>query len=63
MSRAVQLIPDLLPRITPADRIASRGRRAEARERAEQRARFRRVLWRALSGRVDRAYDPKLLAE
>ena len=35
----------------------------EAKARAEARAKLRRVLWRGLDGRVDRAYNPRLVAE
>jgi len=46
---------DLLPKVRFRELVAALGRPAVARARAEDRATFRRLLSRALGGRVDRA--------
>lgn len=63
MNQLPDYIPDLLPVVTWADWIMSRGRKVKALARAEERAKMRRFLWRALPGRVDRAFNPKLFQE
>lgn len=63
MTQLPEYIPDLLPVVTWTDRILARGSKAKAMARAEERAKRRRVLWRGLSGRVDRAYNPKVIPE
>lgn len=63
MNQLPDFLPDLLPVVTWADWIVSRGRKVKALARAEERAKRRRVLWRGLDGRVDRAYNPRLVSE
>lgn len=63
MNRLPDCIPDLLPEVTWADWLRCGGHRDRAKARAEARAKLRRVLWRGLDGRVDRAYNPRLVAE
>lgn len=49
----------LYSRLTWADYLAARLRPQKARERAERRAKMQRTLSRCLTGRVDRAVNPR----
>lgn len=63
MNQLPECIPDLLAEVTWGDLLRCAGHRDRAKARAEERAKLRRVLWRGLDGRVDRAYNPRLVAE